>query len=299
MPTAMMGVPRKPITPPSADFDEDEDDGSQQRQEGVKGGGQIAGFLQGNLVVLDMLGGTHPVFAVLGGDLVQALAQPAGVEAAGDGHGDGQHDAQQDKLAHIRPKGARNAKRAGGRRHQGVGDYQAGGQGAGNGHNGAAGLFGDGLGDGADHHKAGIAEDGDGHDEAGEGHSPVLPLFAKKLDEGQGHPLGSAGLVKDLPHHHAKADDDADAAQGAAKAVDDGGGNIGRRQAAANADKGGGNDECQERVDLGLKDQEDQQHDTDEQCYDHLHTVVHKYSPLIVGPPPCGEAPPTLRRISA
>ena len=136
-----------------------------------------------------------------------------------------------------------------------MGDNQAGGQRAGDGHDGAAGLFGDGLGDGADHHEAGIAEDGDGDDEAGEGHGPVLPLLAKELDEGEGHPLRGAGLVENLAHHNAEADDDADAAQGTAKAVNNGVGDIRRRQAAADADEGGGDDKGQEGVYLGHKDQ--------------------------------------------
>lgn len=82
----------------------------------------------------------------------------------------------------------------------------------------------------------------------------MLTLFAKKLDKGQRHALRGAGGVEQLPHHDAKADDDADAAQRSAKTADNGGGYIRGLHAADQADDGGGDDEAQKRMNLGFED---------------------------------------------
>ena len=116
-------------------------------------------------------------------------------------------------------------------------------------------------------------ESRNGHDKARCGKGQFFAAFAKKLQKNLGHALGSAGFFKDGAHHDAKADDDADAAQGAAKALGDRSDNLAEGHAAHKPRDDGGNDQRREGVNTTVKNKTNQNADANHKASNHLPTA--------------------------
>ena len=228
-------------------------------------------LLIGSLQLVRGLGSVRAELGVL-------LVEPLGVEDDAEHAGDGQGHAHQQHGAYVHAKQTGNTERPRGRRHRMVGDHQAPRQRDPQGQQGALAAFRQRLGHRIEDDEGGIHEDGDADDVARDGQCPLLAALAEPLDEAVGDLFGGAGDLKQTPHHDPEADDDADAAEGGAKALRDDGEGLVDAHAACDPGDAGRRQHGDQGVHPGADHQEYQYEDGDNQADDGGRDVAHDAS---------------------
>ena len=214
--------------------------------------------------------------AVILGDVVVFFACGQGSKVAHQHDRDGDQCTKQDDHAQVRVQDAGHSQRARRGRHEHVGGVQAHCQRDGHGGHGDLGVLGQAAGDGAQQNECGITEDGDGDEVAGDGQAKSSVLFARDLEDGLGHGLGSAGFLQQGTGNGAQCDDQADISDGAAHAAGKGAEHVLHVHAGHDGKGGGGGDQCEERVDLQFNGEEDQHQNGQYQAEDHRYSRAHK-----------------------
>ncbi|MNK91019.1 hypothetical protein D3C87_1110940 [compost metagenome] len=159
-----------------------------------------------------------------------------------------------------------------------VGHHQAPRQGDPQGQDGALAAFCQRLGHRIEDDEGGIHEDGDADDVAGDGQGPLFTALAEPLDEAVGDLLCGPRHLQQAAHHDPEADDDADAAEGGAKALGDDGEGLVYGHAAGDACDAGRRQHGDQGVHPGADHQEYQYEDGDDKADDGGRDVAHDAS---------------------